>query len=128
MPIDMGQAMSNKKCAKSRAHINRDRCLYTGRNLDPASTLDEYIPSEEHIIPLALGGLDSFIIPREVSKAANTRAGNEIDDRLARHALALGLRQKYRLVGHRKTLPTFQLDGEFVDIKRSTWLKPAFPI
>src|SRR3954464_12183897 len=113
MLIDMGQAMSNKKRAKSRAHINRDRCLYTGRNLDPASTLDKYIPSEEHIIPLALGGHNSFIIPREVSKEANHQVGKEIDGRLATTALVLGLRQKYRLAGHRKTLPTLQLDGEF---------------
>jgi hypothetical protein len=67
-----------------------------GANDVPASTIycpyaDRDIPisesSPEHIIPLALGGMNGFTIP--VSKDFNSSVGSEIDGALANDLLVM---------------------------------------
>lgn len=89
------------------------RCIYTGDTLIPE---DENLKaSREHIVPLALGGSDQFVT-WDVSAAANSRAGNEIDDNVASLLPFLGLRHKFRLQGNRRTIPNVALRGEFAEI------------
>lgn len=107
--------------ARRRAHVNRRRCLYTGRDIVEGASSDDAHPSREHPIPLSLGGLDAFSV-EDVSRAANNEAGNKIDDRLAANPLLLMLRQRYRLEGHRGGVPDLHFQGAFTDINRDAWL------
>jgi hypothetical protein len=106
---------------KPRAHVNRPRCLYTGFDLDAASSDDAHVPSREHVIPLALGGVEGLAVEC-VSRRANNRAGHEIDDRLASMTPYLMLRQRYKLEGQRGNIPNVRFEGEFADIGRQAWL------
>jgi hypothetical protein len=83
-----------------------------GANDAPASTIycpyaDRDIPisesSPEHIIPLALGGMNGFTIP--VSKDFNYRLGSEIDGALANDFLVMSKRDKHGAKGHSKKHP-----------------------
>ncbi len=67
-------------------------CPYTDSNL----SIDKCSP--EHIIPLALGGMNGFEIP--VSAAFNSKVGSEIDGALANDFLTLSKRNKYDIRGH----------------------------
>jgi hypothetical protein len=92
---------------------DRARCIYSGKELDPA---DENLkPSLEHIIPLSLGGSNQFTT-RDVSSAANSAAGNMIDDEAAGSLPFLMLRHRYRLPGNRKVIPSLKMKGHFIDI------------
>lgn len=97
----------------TRAFVARPRCIYTGFDLDPAD--EKLKPSHEHIIPLALGGSNQ-LVTNDVSAAANSRAGNEIDDAVSSLLPFLMLRHRYGLQGNRKTIPNVKLSGEFLDI------------
>ena len=59
--------------------------------------------SPEHIIPLALGGMNGFTIP--VSKDFNSRVGSEIDGALANDFLVMSKRDKHGAKGHSKKHP-----------------------
>jgi hypothetical protein len=85
-----------------RAFVSKARCIYTGDVLDP--TDEKLKPSNEHVIPLALGGSNQFTTA-DVS-----------DDAVAGALPFLMLRQTYNLVGHRKTVPSVKISGEFLDI------------
>jgi hypothetical protein len=83
-----------------------------GANDVPASTIycpyaDRDIPisesSPEHIIPLALGGMNGFTIP--VSKDFNSNVGSEIDGALANDFLVMSKRDKHGAKGHSKKHP-----------------------
>jgi hypothetical protein len=83
-----------------------------GTNDIPASTIycpyaDRDIPisesNTEHIIPLALGGMNGFTIP--VSKDFNSRVGSEIDGALANDFLVMSKRDKHGTKGHSKKHP-----------------------
>lgn len=89
------------------------RCIYTGDTLVPGDA--NLRASREHIVPLALGGSDQFVT-WDVSAAANSRAGNEIDDNVASLLPFLGLRHKYKLKGNRRVIPNVALKGEFAEI------------
>lgn len=104
------------KPAKTRPFISQDRCIYTGKVLDPLDA--DLRPSAEHIIPLALGGSNQFVT-RDVSLAANNRAGDEIDDAVASTLPFLMLRHRYKLQGNRKVIPSLKMKGEFIDISAS---------
>ncbi|GAA0575898.1 hypothetical protein GCM10009416_13260 [Craurococcus roseus] len=108
------------KSGKVRAHINRRRCLYTGKDFEAVSASAE-INAPEHIIPLSLGGLDGFTVDC-VLPSANHRAGNEIDDALGSTLPFLFLRQTYKLKGHGRVIPTIRLEGELIDIGRKVWV------
>jgi hypothetical protein len=78
----------------------------------PASTIycpyaDRDIPisesSPEHIIPLALGGMNGFTIP--VSKDFNSNVGSKIDGALANDFLVKCKRDKQGAKGHSKKRP-----------------------
>ena len=89
------------------------RCIYTGKTLVAGD--DKLKPSHEHIVPLALGGSNQFTTD-DVSHAANTRAGKEIDDEAASLLPFLMLRHKYGLEGNRRTIPNVKLKGAFTDL------------
>ncbi|RBB99208.1 HNH endonuclease [Pseudomonas sp. MWU12-2115] len=72
-------------------------CPYTDKELN---TRDSSI---EHIIPLSLGGSNSFTI--SVSKEYNSKAGTDIDGMLANDFLVLIRRKKYDARGHSKKPP-----------------------
>jgi hypothetical protein len=72
-------------------------CPYTDRDIPLSET------SPEHIIPLALGGMNSFTIP--VSKEFNSRVGSEIDGALANDFLVMSKRDKHGVKGHSKKHP-----------------------
>lgn len=74
-------------------------CPYTNANL----TLDQCSP--EHIIPLALGGVDSFVIP--VERAFNSLIGSKIDGAMANDFFILNRRNKHSVKGHSRTHPVF---------------------
>ena len=59
----------------------------------------------EHIIPLAVGGLNSFTLP--VSKDLNSRIGSEIDGALANDFLVMSQRDKHGVRGHSRKHPEF---------------------
>jgi hypothetical protein len=86
--------------------------LEAGANDAPASTVycpytDRDIPltesSPEHIIPLALGGMNGFTIA--VSSDFNSRVGSEIDGALANDFLVKSKRDKHGAKGHSKKHP-----------------------
>jgi hypothetical protein len=68
---------------------------------------DKEIPlgdsNPEHIIPLAVGGLNSFTLP--VSKDFNSRIGSEIDGALANDFLVMSQRDKHGVRGHSRKHP-----------------------
>jgi hypothetical protein len=72
-------------------------CPYTDRDI----LLTESSP--EHIIPLALGGMNGFTIA--VSKDFNSRVGSEIDGALANDFLVKSKRDKHGAKGHSKKHP-----------------------
>jgi hypothetical protein len=59
----------------------------------------------EHIISLALGGLNTFTLP--VSKDFNSRIGSEIDGALANDFLVMAKRDKHLVKGHSGKEPEF---------------------
>ncbi len=89
------------------------RCIYSGDLLVPGD--EKLRPSHEHIVPLALGGSNQFTTD-DVSAAANSRAGNEVDDEVAALLPFVMLRQRYGLKGNRRTIPKVTLKGEFTEI------------
>ncbi len=97
-----------------RAFIRDPRCVYTGKKLEAGHP--EFRPSNEHIIPLSLGGSNQFTT-NDVALEANNRAGRDIDDAVASALPFLTLRHHYKLVGHRKTIPNIKLQGEFLDLQ-----------
>src|ERR1700733_8755355 len=99
--------------ASKRAYISEPRCIYTGKRFD--ETNEQLRRTTEHIIPLSLGGSNQFVT-NDVCVSANNRAGHEIDDALAQTLPFLMLRHRYRLVGHRKTIPNVKIRGEFLDV------------
>lgn len=72
-------------------------CPYTDRDIPLSQS------SPEHIIPLALGGMNGFTIP--VSKDFNSRVGSEIDGALANDFLVMSKRDRYGAKGHSKKHP-----------------------
>ncbi len=72
-------------------------CPYTDRDIP----LEESTP--EHIVPLALGGINGFTIP--VSKDFNSRVGSTIDGVLANDFLVMSKRDKHRAKGHTRRHP-----------------------
>ncbi len=74
-------------------------CPYTNANLTP----DQCSP--EHIIPLALGGMDAFAIP--VEKAFNSVVGSKIDGAMANDFFILNRRNTQSTKGHSRKHPVF---------------------
>jgi hypothetical protein len=72
-------------------------CPYTDRDIPLSES------SPEHIIPLALGGMNGFSIP--VSEDFNSRVGSEIDGALANDFLVMSKRDKHGAKGHSKKHP-----------------------
>jgi hypothetical protein len=74
-------------------------CPYTDREISLSDS------SPEHIIPLALGGMNSFTLP--VSKEFNSRIGSEIDGALANDFLVMSKRDKHLVKGHSGKEPEY---------------------
>ena len=72
-------------------------CPYTDRELQDRET------SSEHIIPLALGGVNGLEL--RVDAGFNTRLGSELDGRLANEFLMAMRRTKYDARGHSRKEP-----------------------
>lgn len=89
------------------------KCIYTKETL--VSGDKRLKPSQEHIIPLALGGSNGFVT-NDVCAEANAHAGNEIDDEVSSLLPYLMLRHRYQLRGNRKVIPKIKLTGEFLDL------------
>jgi hypothetical protein len=79
------------------APVSTIYCPYTDRDIPLSET------SPEHIIPLALGGMNGFTIP--VSRDFNSRVGSEIDGALANDFLVMSKRDKHGVKGHSKKHP-----------------------
>lgn len=73
-------------------------CPYTDSEIAPAFT------NNEHIIPLSLGGSNSFVLP--VNRQFNSDAGSNIDGDLANDFLILFRRRHFDARGHSKKKPT----------------------
>ena len=74
-------------------------CPYTDRDMPLSET------SPEHIMPLALGGLNGFTIP--VSREFNSRVGSAIDGALANDFLVMSKRDKHGAQGHTGKHPQY---------------------
>lgn len=74
-------------------------CPYTDKDIPVSRS------NPEHIIPLALGGLNTFTLP--VSKDFNSRVGSEIDGALANDFLVMTKRDKHLVKGHSGREPEY---------------------
>jgi hypothetical protein len=74
-------------------------CPYTNTDIEKS------LSSSEHIIPLALGGLNGFEIP--VCKEFNSHIGSKIDGTLANDFLIQMKRNEHDVRGHSKKRPVF---------------------
>ena len=74
-------------------------CPYTNSDLPDDSC------TSEHIIPLALGGVNRFQLP--VCKTSNKTLGSEIDGAIANDFLILTRRNKFDVKGHSRKSPVF---------------------
>jgi len=74
-------------------------CPYTDKDIPTDET------DREHIIPLALGGMDGFEIP--VSPAANSEIGSRIDGAIARDFFTMTKRDRFDVRGHSGKEPIF---------------------
>ena len=81
------------------ASVQTIYCPYTDRDIP----ISESTP--EHIIPLALGGLNTFTLP--VSANFNSQVGSEIDGALANDFLVKGQRDKHGARGHSGKHPEY---------------------
>ena len=78
-------------------------CIYSGKNLDDSEM------NVEHIIPLSLGGCDSFTIM--VGKKINSDLGSKIDGKFCNDFL-IGLQQlPFDNRGHSKKSKSVNLKG-----------------
>ncbi len=77
-------------------------CIYEGRSFP----LDDF--NEEHIIPLALGGVNSFVI--RASKGFNSTVGADLEGKLATELSMWQRRNEFDVRGHsgKKPLPTYK--------------------
>jgi hypothetical protein len=67
-------------------------CPYTDREIAETET------NEEHILPLALGGSDEFVI--RVDRSANCRVGSEIDGKIEKEFGVKFARREFKSKGH----------------------------
>jgi hypothetical protein len=74
-------------------------CPYTDKDIPAGQS------SPEHIIPMALRGLNTFALP--VSATFNSEVGSRVDGILANDFLIMSLRDKYRAKGHNRQDPEF---------------------
>jgi len=74
-------------------------CPYTNRDIPISES------NSEHIIPLALGGLNTFTLP--VSKDFNSHIGSVIDGALANDFLVMAKRDKHAVKGHTRREPEY---------------------
>jgi hypothetical protein len=74
-------------------------CPYTDREVSPSET------NREHIIPLALGGMNGVEIP--VCRTFNSEAGSKLDGALANDFLVVTKRDRYAVKGHSDKEPVF---------------------
>lgn len=74
-------------------------CPYTDQDIPFSGS------SPEHIIPLALGGMNSFTLP--VSRDFNSRVGSQIDGALANDFLVMSKRDKHFVKGHSRKEPEY---------------------
>jgi hypothetical protein len=82
----------NSEAGAKSASASTIYCPYTNREIPVSDS------NPEHIIPLALGGLNAFTLP--VSKDFNSRIGSEIDGALANDFLVMTKRDKRLVKGH----------------------------
>lgn len=77
-------------------------CIYEGRNF-PSDDLNE-----EHIIPLALGGVNSFVI--RASNGFNSTVGADIEGKLAAELAMWQRRNEFDVRGHsgKRPVPTYK--------------------
>jgi hypothetical protein len=78
-------------------------CIYTNKEI---SLLDS---NEEHIIPLSLGGCNSFTI--RVDKTKNAQLGTQIDGVLSKDYLIHALRRKKSFKGRSGKVGSLRIDG-----------------
>jgi len=74
-------------------------CPYTDRDLSPEET------NREHIVPLALGGMNGVEIP--VCRKFNATVGSKIDGALANDFLTMMNRDRFGVKGHSGKAPVF---------------------
>lgn len=90
-------ATANVKADANDVPVPTIYCPYTDRDIPISQS------SPEHIIPLALGGMNGFTI--SVSKDFNSNIGSEIDGALANDFLVRSTRDKHGVKGHSKRHP-----------------------
>lgn len=72
-------------------------CPYLGTMVQPEEA------SEEHVIPLSLGGCDAFTVL--VDRIANSTAGSAIDGKLSADFFMLQRRNRFDIRGHSRQRP-----------------------
>ena len=80
----------------------KEFCIYEGRTF-PSSDINK-----EHIIPLALGGVNSFVIP--ASKGFNSTVGADLEGKLATELEVWQRRNEFDVRGHsgKRPVPTYK--------------------
>lgn len=79
-------------------------CIYTGKEFS------EDQMTEEHIIPLSLGGCNSFTIM--VEKNINSKLGNDVDGRMAEDFLVKLTRARKNIKGHSRKNVQMNIKGD----------------
>jgi hypothetical protein len=93
----LNEPEANLEASANDAPASTVYCPYTDRDIPLTES------SPEHIIPLALGGMNGFTIA--VSSDFNSRVGSEIDGALANDFLVKSKRDKHGAKGHSKKHP-----------------------
>ena len=97
-------------------------CPYTGAEWEDKKE----IINVEHIIPLSLGGHNSFTI--KVNKEKNREVGTELDTKVVSFPLVLSARRHYGLIGHHKTEPKPKWPAKFAGLNGTINLAPEKPV
>lgn len=83
-------------------------CPYLNQDFDETHPF-----TDEHIVPLSLGGPDALCI--RVSEEANSQLGADVDGPLASNWLICDHRVRLNLPGQSRNPPVLQMDGELLD-------------
>ena len=97
--LSLPDSISRTSSADAAASAPTIYCPYADKDIPLGDS------NPEHIISLALGGLNTFTLP--VSKDFNSRIGSEIDGALANDFLVMAKRDKHLVKGHSGKEPEF---------------------
>jgi hypothetical protein len=89
--------------------MNKIWCPYSGQYCRLSDS------TEEHIIPLALGGNNNFTVG--VNREINHRLGTDLDGKLIKHPLVASARKHYGLLGHSNKSPDVEWQVKYKGLR-----------